>query len=108
VVTGLTHGDFCAENLIVEKPDRIRIIDNEMLGVDALDWDVARTWYRWPMSRGQWAAYSEGYSQHRSLAEFEAHFRYWSVLVLLESAVWHVAKSTDAASIPLRRLLALA
>ncbi len=107
VARGIGHGDFCAQNLIVQQPDRIYVIDNETLGVDALDWDLARTWYRWPMRPDQWVAYGEGYSQHRGLADFQAHFPYWSVLVLLESAVWHVAKGTGAASIPLRRLLAL-
>jgi hypothetical protein len=102
--TGITHGDFCAENLIMQQPDRIYVIDNETLQVDALDYDLARTWYRWPMRRDQWAAYGEGYSEHRGLADFAAHFPYWSVLVLLESAVWHLAKGTGAASIPLRRL----
>jgi hypothetical protein len=107
VPTGITHGDFCADNLIVQLPDRIYVIDNDTLQVGAPDYDLARTWYRWPMRRAQWAAYGEGYGQHRGLASFEAHFPYWSVLVLLESAVWHVAMGTGAVSIPLRRLQTL-
>ncbi len=105
--TGITHGDFCAENLIAGQPDRIYVIDNETLQMDALDYDLARTWYRWPMGRRHWAAYGGGYSEHRGLADFKAHFPYWSVLVLLESAIWHLAKRTGAESIPLRRLPAL-
>jgi Phosphotransferase enzyme family len=105
--TGITHGDLCAENLIVQQSDRLYLIDNETLEVNALDYDLARTWYRWPMRRDQWTAYGEGYSEHRGLADFDAHFRYWSVLVLLEAAVWHLTKGTGAASIPLHRLLAL-
>jgi Ser/Thr protein kinase RdoA (MazF antagonist) len=104
---GITHGDFCAENLIVQPSDGIYVVDNETLQVDALEYDLARTWYRWPMGPDQWAAYGEGYSEHRGLTDFKAHFPYWSVLVLLEAAVWHVSKETGAASIPLRRLLAL-
>jgi len=104
---GITHGDFCAENLIVQQSDGLYVIDSETLQLDALDYDLARTWYRWPMRADQWAVYGEGYCEHRGLVDFKAHFPYWSVLVLLEAAVWHLTKGTGAASIPLRRLLAL-
>jgi aminoglycoside phosphotransferase (APT) family kinase protein len=46
---GLLHGDFCGENL-VWRPDRTLVsIDNEAFRRGFLEYDLARTCYRWPM-----------------------------------------------------------
>jgi hypothetical protein len=29
---------------------RLRVVDNEALSVGACDYDLARTWHRWPMT----------------------------------------------------------
>jgi hypothetical protein len=44
---GLTHGDLCAPNLVIGPGGRIVSIDNEHLKRGFLDYDLARTWYRW-------------------------------------------------------------
>jgi hypothetical protein len=106
-MTGIIHGDLCAENLIVEPRGRLFVVDNETLQVGALDYDLARTWYRWPMRLDEWRDYREAYSEQRNSADFEAHFPYWAVLVLAESAVWHLARDTGGAAVPLRALRAL-
>lgn len=46
---GLTHGDFCDENLVVGVDESLASIDNELVCFGFLDHDLARTWYRWPM-----------------------------------------------------------
>ena len=48
--TGLIHGDFCAENMVVTDREDIVVVDNESLRVGELDYDIARSWARWPMS----------------------------------------------------------
>jgi hypothetical protein len=44
---GLMHGDLCAANLVIGAGGRIVSIDNEHLRRGFLDYDLARTWYRW-------------------------------------------------------------
>jgi hypothetical protein len=46
---GLTHGDFCDENIVVGADGTLSSVDNEQFGLGFLDYDVARAWYRWPM-----------------------------------------------------------
>jgi aminoglycoside phosphotransferase (APT) family kinase protein len=46
---GLTHTDFGGDNLVVRSDESIVSIDNEHLVRGFLDFDVGRTWYRWPM-----------------------------------------------------------
>jgi Ser/Thr protein kinase RdoA (MazF antagonist) len=46
---GLTHGDFCDENIVVGADGTLSSVDNELFGFGFLDYDVARAWYRWPM-----------------------------------------------------------
>jgi thiamine kinase-like enzyme len=85
---GLTHFDFCAENLILEPRRGLVLVDNETVGEHWYDCDLARTWYRWPMNSTAFAAFLEGYRKHRDPAEFVAHFSFWSVCVLLRSAAY--------------------
>jgi aminoglycoside phosphotransferase (APT) family kinase protein len=105
---GIVHGDLCAENIVVQSPERLFVVDNETLHVAAPDYDLARTWYRWPMLAADWRRYLSAYAEQRSPAQFEAHFVYWAALVLIESARWHLMLATGGAGIPLRRLRALA
>ena len=53
---GLTHGDFCGENLVLTGPGLV-CIDNEAVGLGFLDEDIARTWSRWPMPAWAWSRF---------------------------------------------------
>jgi hypothetical protein len=53
---GLTHGDFCGENLVVTEAGLV-CIDNEAVGLGFLDEDLARTWCRWPMPWWAWSRF---------------------------------------------------
>ena len=104
---GVVHRDFCAENMVLHAPGHIYVIDNETLHIDAYDYDLARTWYRWPLNSLYRKAYYEGYNQYRSAGDFTAHFHHWAVTVLVESAVFRLRIRTRGTSIPIRRLRAL-
>ena len=82
---GLTHGDIRPANVLVRPWGDCCLVDNEP-AVNAYEYDLGRTWYRWPMRPEERAAYYEGYRQHRSTKEFGRHFVYWAVRVLVESA----------------------
>jgi len=104
---GIGHGDFCAENMVFRAPGSFSVIDNEALSIDACDHDLARTWYRWPMSPDQREAYYDGYNQYRSSADFIRDLLYWVIIVLVDSAAFRLRAGTRDALIPIRQLRTL-
>jgi aminoglycoside phosphotransferase (APT) family kinase protein len=58
---GLVHGDFCAENLVWRPDGTLVSIDNETVGRGYRDYDMARTWYRWPMPASTLARFERAY-----------------------------------------------
>jgi len=103
---GLCHGDFCTENLLIVPERGLHVIDNETICELWYDCDLARTWYRWPMGSTEFEIFLEGYRTHRQPDEFLAYFRFWTICVLLRSAIYRQRNgvSTEA---PLTRLLSL-
>jgi thiamine kinase-like enzyme len=101
---GFVHRDFCAENIVLGPTGQMWVIDNETVGVDAYDYDLGRTWYRWPMNRRQWQAYLEGYRVHRSPDAFLSHFPFWSIVAIVGSAVFRLRRQRDGAREPIKRL----
>ena len=101
---GLVHGDFCSDNIVVDGHEHVHVIDNETLAIDAYDYDLARTWYRWPMSSIQSKAYFHGYGHHRSLETFLAHFPYWAISALVDSALFRLRCEPRELSTPVERL----
>jgi len=85
IEAGLIHADFCAENIIVSTGGTLVVIDNELLRVGALDFDLARCWGRWPMSDGQRHSFTAGYRQYRGMEQFMAHSRFWAIRALAMS-----------------------
>jgi aminoglycoside phosphotransferase (APT) family kinase protein len=104
---GFVHRDFCAENLVLRRSGGICAVDNEALAVDPYDYDLGRTWYRWPMSALQRQAYLQGYESYRSSTAFLRHFPYWGIAALAGAAVFRLEKQRDAASVPIGRLRGL-
>jgi Ser/Thr protein kinase RdoA (MazF antagonist) len=101
---GLVHKDFCRENMVVSPDAVIRVVDNETLAVDCPDYDLTRTWYRWPMDPPQADAYLEGYRRLQGRGTLARHFPFWAVAVLAESALFRLRRELPAAALPLARL----
>ena len=95
---GVIHRDFCAENLVRDGAGPPHVIDNEAMHVGALDLDLARTWYRWPMTDRQATAFLEGYAAHRSPASYLSNFPFWILAVLVDASLFHLRKSTGRAA----------
>jgi hypothetical protein len=104
---GLGHGDFCPENIVV-RGRRLQVVDNESVLVHACDYDLARTWYRWPMGPARRKAYDDGYRRHRDLAGFVTHLPHWATLVLVDAALFRLRAGIVGAERPLGKLRALA
>lgn len=83
---GLIHTDFTLENFVLDGSGQYRVIDNEHLMAGALDYDLVKTFYRWPMTPGQQRAFCEGYGQHGDVSGALSHGVFWSILALAQSA----------------------
>jgi len=101
---GFVHRDFCVENLIRRPSGDMCVIDNETLAIDAYDYDLGRTWYRWPLRLWQRQAYLDGYQRYRSAKDFLAHFPYWGIAAVVGAAVFRVQKHIQATLPPTRML----
>jgi len=101
---GFVHTDFCGENIIVRQSGDLCVVDNDALTVDELDFDLGRTWYRWPMPVPQRAAYLAGYDALRSSRDFATHFPFWAVAATVASAVFRLRHMPQAADLPTKRL----
>jgi hypothetical protein len=100
----LIHGDFCGDNMVLDANERVRLVDNESVIVHVPQYDLARTWYRWPMSGRQRAAFEHGYGDSPALAGFRTSFGFWAVVVLVESALFRLRVGAGESEIPLQRL----
>jgi aminoglycoside phosphotransferase (APT) family kinase protein len=60
---GLTHGDFCGENLVARPDGSLVLIDNERLCRGLLEADVGRVWYRWPLDEQAWERFEARYRE---------------------------------------------
>jgi len=95
--TGFIHGDFCAENIVLDTGHILRVIDNGSLSTGPLEEDLGRTFSRWPMDDRQKAAFLEGYSRHRDPAAFLIHSGFWIVSALAHSAVVRARADAEGA-----------
>ena len=100
----VVHGDFCPDNLVVGSRGGVHVVDNETLTIHAPEYDLARTWYRWPMTPEQWGHYAEGYGDQATLQAFVRHFAHWAVIVLTGASLFRLRGGTPEADYPLRRL----
>jgi UDP-2,3-diacylglucosamine hydrolase len=105
--TGFVHRDFCPSNLVIDGDGLVRAIDNDSMACDALDYDLARWWYRWPMPDADRTAFLGGYARYRSPSSFERHFTFWMVLALVESAMFRIRGGTAQQDVPAAALAAL-
>lgn len=83
---GIIHTDFHPRNMVMKQDGEIWIIDNEDIGLGALDYDIARCWRQWPMTRAQRDAFCKAYSDFRSLNLFLEYQEFWSICTLVNSA----------------------
>ncbi len=103
---GLAHGDLCAENIILDAAGELHVVDNETVLVHPPEYDLARSWYRWPMRPAERVAYERGYGRSRAREAFRLHFEFWVVLVLVEALLFRLDVGADHQA-PLERLSAL-
>jgi hypothetical protein len=104
---GFIHRDFAPGNLVLGPAGRPVAVDNTTLGIDLHDFDLGRTWYRWPMTAEEWTTFVAGYRRERSPAAFRAHFRFWAAVALVDAALFRHKARMEGVEIPMARLVAL-
>lgn len=105
---GLVHLDFCGENMVIDRAGRLRVIDNERLGVGALGFDWARTWYRWALSSEAWERFRAAYVARTPLAEPIDTLGFWGIVAVAKSAALRLRLDPGRAHVPLQRLRRMA
>jgi hypothetical protein len=105
---GVLHLDLCPENLVRGPGGLIRAVDNEGMRIGPTGFDLARAWYRWPMRPAAWRGFLAAYARHADAAPALAHFPFWQIAAVLQSARLRLTRGTPHAEIPVRALAALA
>ena len=103
-VAGLTHNDFCAENMVRTDGGRIAVVDNERLSVGPLAYDLGRVWCRWPMPAPAWALFLETYAAERDQVLTDSSLLIWKIAATAHSGVLRIASDPERLGEPLARL----
>jgi aminoglycoside phosphotransferase (APT) family kinase protein len=69
---GVVHRDLCPENIVRRPSGALCVIDLESAAIGAGAYDLARTWYRWPMAPEHRAALFTAYTDHGGVAPVAA------------------------------------
>jgi len=103
---GLTHGDFCGENLLVDEAGELRVIDNEGLQPGILDADLARAYCRWPMPEHSWGAFLAAYCEESGRTVVDEDLTAWKIQSEILSAWYRYTHDLADADPALGRLRA--
>ena len=101
---GVAHTDFCADNLIEDAGGQLRVVDNEGLRLDFLDYDLARTWYRWPMSQRHWSVFLDRYLRWRRPPPDPRADPFWRIAAVVRSLHLRKSRGTGQEAAPSARL----
>lgn len=106
--TGLTHVDFCGENMLLDQARRLRVFDNDRVGTSMLGFDLARTWYRWNLASPAWASFQAVYASGLSSMEALETLDFWGIVAPVKSAVFRIDADRARVDVPLDRLRRIA
>ena len=104
---GIVHGDFCAENFVIDAAGRLRVIDNESLELAPLARDLARVWARWPLPEAGWRRFLAAYHAAGGAAAEPAELALWKLRNLARSAWYRFTYAMPGESDSLARLRSL-
>ncbi len=100
----LVHGDICPENVVLDRHGRPHVVDNDGVDFHAPEFDLARTWYRWPMTREERTVFEDGYGDAAVIASYREHFMHWALVVLVGVIEFRARFQLGGASTAARRL----
>ena len=98
----VVHLDFCADNMVVDRSGRLRVIDNELITVGPAAFDLARTLNLWPMRDEAWAGFRNAYDDTVSAQPGPLDF--WRLVATLTDARVFLERSEERVETALSRL----
>jgi hypothetical protein len=101
---GLVHLDFALENMVIDMQGQLRLVDNEAMGVDAFDYDLARSWYRNGLPPETWARFEDAYREAAGPGARDRSAPFWRIAAVVEGAVTRLDADPARAVVPLDRL----
>lgn len=105
---GLTHLDYCGENMLVDASGRLRVFDNERIGIGPLGYDLARTWYRWDLEPQAWRVFEAAYAARLPGSDAVRTLDFWGIVAAARSAGVRLAAGRLLLDAPLRCLRRIA
>ena len=101
----VVHQDFCAENMLLDREGRLRVVDNEWVAVGCAGFDLGRTHDRWGLVATDWARFLDGY---RSAGREPSDTVFWIVIAALWGARLRYERNPARLTASLVRLRQLA
>jgi aminoglycoside phosphotransferase (APT) family kinase protein len=105
---GLTHLDFCSENMVIDRTGRLRVVDNDRIRLDAFGYDLARTWYRWALAAPEWDCFCRAYSLRLPSLNPLDSLRFWKIIAAVRSVEFRLRHYPEQTDVPVSFLRALA
>jgi len=102
--TAITHNDLCGENIVIDAAGEVRIVDNENVRLGFVDFDLARTWYRWQLEPAAWEHFLARYATEGGRRPDDEAFAFWRIAVAAKSAVEHLGAAPERRALALTRL----
>lgn len=105
-IWGLVHTDFCGENMVVDAAGGLHVIDNERVSVDALGYDLGRTWARWQLDDAAWTRFVAAYTGAGGPPQALAALGFWRLAASVTAAAVriHLGAATQESFARLRQL----
>ncbi len=89
--SGIVHGDFCAENFVIDGGGQLRVVDNEGIELGHFARDLARVWSRWPLPETSWRRFLAAYRASGGQRVEDADLAFWKLRSLVRSAWYRVS-----------------
>jgi aminoglycoside phosphotransferase (APT) family kinase protein len=103
----LCHFDFCGGNMVIDHGGRLRVFDNERVGLGPAGFDLARAWYRWDLAPEDWELFARTYTAACDRPGPFEDAEFWRIATLVQSACLWLTTSPDLTADPVARLEAL-
>lgn len=105
---GVVHLDFAFRNMVMDRRGRLRVVDNEAVGCDAFEYDLARAWYGNANAPACWMAFEDEYRRAGGPGASSGQPVFWRIASVVEGAVTRLQVDADRAQEPIDRLRAMA
>ncbi len=94
--------------MVIDRAGKLRVVDNEHIRLDAIGYDLGRTWYRWMLPAEEWDFFYAAYAAKSPLAGPTESFHFWKISAAIASAHLRLLAYPEKAGVPIACLRLLA